>query len=1358
MQAGLESRQLSHHAPHRIVLVAAAHELVALEGLLDLFPAGFLFRRLRADEFLELEEVRLGPGGQGLRFAAVVIDDQRRHFLVVHDGDDLFRQPVHVAVGTLETERRLGAKLVRLRRRMDVFQVHLEDDFANGDQLLHHRQHLFDLGRGIAAFKATGVTLAAARQTDEGVNVLVALVGQGREHGVRGDGVLQIARLEPLRAAANDVAEIVGVGAVREHVRDFELQPALGVRIARHHHHHLAPPQIVGAWFAPPDALDFALPVAERDELLEELRVAMLDVIHAEHHIVAHLQREIQLVDFLARRRVGRLFRIERGDAVPEGRPVDFDEDDAEPVGHVFQQCRLAVTRGRDEQQQSHQVRAFGRAGRADLLGQVVPDERKINLVDELVADERREHPGLEFVEAQLGPLALDELRLELVELLEARHHLAFKARELFLKDQIVERIPALAQEGVTSLQAFEQLRRAGPGGGALQSVAAEKNGGDFLQEMSHLRAREQKAAPPVPDQLQLARGMAGERGARLLKRRLTPFDDEVVVERDGQFIRLAADHEGVAAAEFVKQIFARRAGDLGRVKFRVRDEPGHQRLERANVVVLRGIAGEQAVALGKTIQLGRPKRAGFRRAEPMPEDHRAGPRRGLITRQVQSHMRGEQSLENARAIQVMHALGVALFVTRAHELLHQGEALVVRHGRHGSDGWSVGAPLPSPLNGERLHGPQKVAMGAPERRVNVLPVWNRQSARRPTCQFQTGSTFRGRCRSAGALSDTLQQLPRKILGAIDLRVLGHHLLFPDIARGQKRLVQDRLEILRAREMEMLHALTVDDREIERLGVDVEPVLAELDDARPAREQFLPVLQLPHRLLLRALETPLQIVRLDRVAEFQQLPDDLAHLGDHQIGRHVGVDLVDGLEAAQPVLNGLEDALGGGEQRGGLAVALCNERDLALLERLVKRRALFRKLDGVFLEIREGSLQFLQLDADAVQIFLALRGRGAEVEIAGRRLAQQLHLRAELRRALGHHQALQAVLQRRLHLVQRRVNRGDAVDDPRGLGGVLDLKAVHDLDQHLKFAARRRHGLLDFLALGDLRHLLRGGEMFGGLLAIRIERRRLEQELDARLGQLIGLRNHRLLGFLHLGEIDVADLLERDQLPAQLTERGEIVDEIFQHAEARATQHLKAFFATFAHIVHALHGFALQTAHLVEFVHRLVRRLAHLAQGLVHLEPFRAAQPRVGVEDGAAAFDQIGVKRRVRILLSNEREHLVGFRQAAHHFLVAHLIKKSVALTGRLVPRLMEGRLPQLNHVMLLRLVIGAEEQQISVSKQREAVAGDALFDLLRDQPVGQKRVLAGLPVVEDEERVLAVGRIDDALDGHAAFPALEPF
>ncbi len=105
--------------------------------------------------------------------------------------------------------------------------------------------------------------------------------------------------------------------------------------------------------FAAPDAFDFALGVAERDELLEELRVAVLDVVDADHHVVAHLEGEIELLNSSRAAAFGGFVGIERGDVVADGRAVDLHEDEAEAAGDVLHQGRLAVAGRRDEEQEA---------------------------------------------------------------------------------------------------------------------------------------------------------------------------------------------------------------------------------------------------------------------------------------------------------------------------------------------------------------------------------------------------------------------------------------------------------------------------------------------------------------------------------------------------------------------------------------------------------------------------------------------------------------------------------------------------------------------------------------------------------------------------------------------------------------------------------------------------------------------------------------------------------------------------------------------------------------------------------------------------------------------------------------------
>ena len=154
-------------------------------------------------------------------------------------------------------------------------------------------------------------------------------------------------------------------------------------------------------------------PSQRRDEFLQKLGVEMLDVVEADHHVVAHLEGEVQLLEFLARGGVRRFGGIERSHAMADRRAVDLHEDDAEPAGDVFHERGLAVAGRRDEQQQAHAVGALGVAGGADLLGEIVADERQVGGVDEAIADERGEDLRLEILQPQARAGPLQELALE---------------------------------------------------------------------------------------------------------------------------------------------------------------------------------------------------------------------------------------------------------------------------------------------------------------------------------------------------------------------------------------------------------------------------------------------------------------------------------------------------------------------------------------------------------------------------------------------------------------------------------------------------------------------------------------------------------------------------------------------------------------------------------------------------------------------------------------------------------------------------------------------------------------------------------------------------------------------------------
>jgi hypothetical protein len=87
--------------------------------------------------------------------------------------------------------------------------------------------------------------------------------GQRRQHRVRRERVLEIAEGEEIVLPFQDIAEIVGIGAIGQHVRDLEARARLGIWITGHHDAEFFPAEIVRPRLAVPDPFDPALRVAE---------------------------------------------------------------------------------------------------------------------------------------------------------------------------------------------------------------------------------------------------------------------------------------------------------------------------------------------------------------------------------------------------------------------------------------------------------------------------------------------------------------------------------------------------------------------------------------------------------------------------------------------------------------------------------------------------------------------------------------------------------------------------------------------------------------------------------------------------------------------------------------------------------------------------------------------------------------------------------------------------------------------------------------------------------------------------------------------------------------------------------------
>jgi hypothetical protein len=151
----------------------------------------------------------------------------------------------------------------------------------------------------------------------------------------------------------------------------------------------------------------------QRDELLQQLGIGVLDVVEVEHHVVAHLEPQVDLLHLLARGRVGRFTRIQGAHFRAERGPVHLHEDEPEFARDVLHQRGLAVAGRGDQEQEAHLIGALGGSSGAELLCEIGADERQVHLVDQAIADERGEHPRQELRQAQTLALTARKLRPE---------------------------------------------------------------------------------------------------------------------------------------------------------------------------------------------------------------------------------------------------------------------------------------------------------------------------------------------------------------------------------------------------------------------------------------------------------------------------------------------------------------------------------------------------------------------------------------------------------------------------------------------------------------------------------------------------------------------------------------------------------------------------------------------------------------------------------------------------------------------------------------------------------------------------------------------------------------------------------
>lgn len=162
-----------------------------------------------------------------------------------------------------------------------------------------------------------------------------------------------------------------------------------------------------------------------------------------------------------------------------------------------------------------------------------------------------------------------------------------------------------------------------------------------------------------------------------------------------------------------------------------------------------------------------------------------------------------------------------------------------------------------------------------------------------------------------------------------------------------------------------------DQREVERLGVDGEAVAAQAEGAAVVGVQVGAVAQGAGRLLTGGLQSAVQLLRADLVAQFAQLVRRTPDLGDHRVGGEVRADRVGAGERGGAACHGLKDPGRRGGELFGPAGAGVGEGLLACGERLVDLGALVRQLAEEVVEVGEAGFQVLQLDEQAGELLVA---------------------------------------------------------------------------------------------------------------------------------------------------------------------------------------------------------------------------------------------------------------------------------------------------------------------------------------------------------------------------------------------------
>ena len=178
---------------------------------------------------------------------------------------------------------------------------------------------------------------------------------------------------------------------------------------------------------------------------------------------------------------------------------------------------------------------------------------------------------------------------------------------------------------------------------------------------------------------------------------------------------------------------------------------------------------------------------------------------------------------------------------------------------------------------------------------------------------------------------------------------------------------------------------------------------AHLDDIFTFHEQFLPILQLPHRVFPNGFQTTLNIIHLDRIFQFSQLANNITNLVDHQVRSKVTVDVVDRLKTVNASVDTLEYSFSRIHQCGGPFVTGFYQRKFSSFKSVINLFPLLCQLYDKLIEFSKTPFEFFELNHHLSQKFFALIRGIADVQVVNHGLIQQLHLRIKFGDSFDRH-------------------------------------------------------------------------------------------------------------------------------------------------------------------------------------------------------------------------------------------------------------------------------------------------------------------------------------------------------------------